>query len=57
MVKEVQITGKTEEEIPKTISYKLKFIDRAKFMTSSLSNLATNLAEGIHKSEFKYGHE
>ena len=31
-----------------TISYKIKFIDSAKFMASSLSNLVDNLAEGIH---------
>ena len=28
-----------------TISYKIKFIDRARFMTSSLSNLVHNLRE------------
>ena len=32
-----------------TISYKIKFIDSARFMASSLSNLLENLAERIHK--------
>ena len=36
-----------------TISKKIKFIDRAKFMTTSLSNLVGNLAEGIHKIKCK----
>ena len=36
-----------------TISYKMKFIDSAKFMASSLSNLVDNLAEGIHKIKYK----
>ena len=36
-----------------TISYKIKFIDSAGIITSSLSNLFYNLAEGIHKSKFE----
>ena len=32
-----------------TIYYKTKFIDSARFMASSLSNLSDNLTEGIHK--------
>ena len=53
----------TKKEVPKidkdgnksvvTISYKIKFIDRARFMASSLSNLVDNLAEGIHKIKCK----
>ena len=31
-------------------SYKIKFIDSARFMAGSLSNLAHNFAEGIHKN-------
>ena len=32
-----------------TISYKIKFIDSARFMASSLSNLVDDLTKGIHK--------
>ena len=34
-------------------SYKIKCIDSARFMASSLSNLVHNFAEGIHKIECK----
>ena len=40
---------KSGEKITKNISYILQFIDSARFMASSLSNLVNNLAEGIHK--------
>ena len=30
------------------ISYKIKFIDSCRFMSTSLSNLASNLSEGLH---------
>ena len=36
-----------------TISYKIKFIDKARFMANWLSNLVNNLAEGIHKIKCK----
>ena len=36
-----------------TISYKIKFIDSARFMATSLSNLVDNLTEGIHKIKCK----
>ena len=36
-----------------TVSYKIKFIDSARFMAISLSNLADNLTEGIHKIKCK----
>ena len=37
------------EEVRKNISYILQFIDSARFMASSLSNLVNSLSEGIHK--------
>ena len=45
-----------EKKITKTISYKLKFMDSARFMESSSSDLVENLAslsEGIHKIKYK----
>ena len=36
-----------------TKSYKIKFIDSARFMATSLSNLVNNLTEGIHKIKYK----
>ena len=36
-----------------TISYKIKFIDIARFMATSLSNLVDDLPEGIHKIKCK----
>ena len=35
------------------ISYKIKFIDSARFVANSLSSLVDNLAEGIHRIKFK----
>ena len=40
---------KKGKKITITISYRLQFIDSARFMASSLSNPINNLAEGIHK--------
>ena len=34
-----------------------KYIDSARFMASSLSNLISNIAEGIHRIKCKYGHD
>ena len=51
--KEVTRTDKNGEEITKNISYILQFIDSARFMASSLSNLANNLSEEIHRIKCK----
>ena len=51
--KKVTRIGKNGEEITKTISYRLQFIESASFMVSSFSNLVNNLAERIHKIKFK----
>ena len=51
--KEVTKFDKNDNEKAVTISYKIKFIDSAKFMASSLSNLVDNLAERIHKIKYK----
>ena len=47
--KEVKNIYNDGNESVVTISYKIKFIDSARFMASSLLNLIDNLAEGIHK--------
>ena len=39
------------------MSFKLNFIENARFMVSSLSNLVNNLVEGIHKIKYEYGHD
>ena len=51
--KEVTNTDKDGNESVATTSYKIKFIDSARLMTTSLSNLFDNLAEGIHKIKCK----
>ena len=56
MEKEVIRIDKKEKEIINTKSYRLQFIDSTRFMTSLLSNLVNNLAEGIHKCKCKYRH-
>ena len=38
------------EKITKNISYILQFVDSARSLASSLSNLLNNLSEGINKS-------
>ena len=54
--KEVTRIDKNREEVTKNISYILQFIDSARFMASSWSNLANNLSEWIPKIKCKYGH-
>ena len=51
--KEIRKVDKDEDMI--TISYKTRFIDSARFIESSLSNPADNLAEGIYKIKCKDG--
>ena len=57
MLKEVTRIGKKREEMTKTIFYRLHFIDSARFMAGSLSNLVNNLPKGIHEVKCKYGHD
>ena len=51
--KEVTKIDKDRNENVVTISHKIKFIDSARFMASSLSNLVHYLAEGIHNTKCK----
>ena len=46
-----------EKKLLKNISYVLQFIDSAKFMVSSLSNLGNNRSEGILGIKCKYEHD
>ena len=46
-----------EKKSQKSIPYKLQFIDIARFMARSLSNLVNNLSEGIQKIKCKHGHD
>ena len=55
--KEVARIDKNGEECIKNISHILPFIDSARFMASSLSNLIKNLSEGIHRIKCKYRHD
>ena len=34
-------------------SYRLQYIDSARFISSPLSNLVNNISEGIHKTKCK----
>ena len=54
--KEVIRIDRKRKEMIKTISYRLRFIDCARFMAISLSNLVNKIAEAIHKTKCKYGH-
>ena len=53
--KEVTKTDKDGNESVVTILYKIKFIDSARFMSSSLPNLGNSPAGGIHKIKCKDG--
>ena len=52
--KEIIGVDKNGEEIGKNISYMLQFTDSERFMVSSLSNLANNFSEGIHRIKYKF---
>ena len=51
--KEVTRVDTNREEMTKNISSILQFINSARFMASSLSNLANNLSEEIHRIKCK----
>ena len=55
--KEVTRIDKNQEEITKSILYILQFIDSARFMAGSLTNLVNNISEGIHRIKCKFGHD
>ena len=55
--KEVKQIDKSGKEITRKITYRLQFIDSARFISSSLSNLVNNLIEEIHKKKCKYRHD
>ena len=55
--KEVTRINKNGKEITQNISYILQFINSARFMASSLSNLVNNFSEGIHRIKCKYRHD
>ena len=51
--KEFTIINKDSNESFIIISYKIKFIDSARFMDTSLSNLVDNLTDGIYNIKCK----
>ena len=57
ITKEVKTTDKNGKETSKTIYYKLQFIHSMQFMTSLLSNLVDDLAEGIRQIKCKHGYD
>ena len=46
-----------KKKLQKNISYKVQFIDSARFMADSLPNLVNNLFEGIYRIKCKFGHD
>lgn len=48
---------KMEKEIEKIIFYKMKFLNNARIMGSTLSKFFDNLSEGIHKTKCNFGHD
>ena len=55
--KEVMRINKNGEEVTKSIYYIVQFIDIARFMASTLSNLVNNISHGIHKIKCKFVHD
>ena len=55
--KEVTKIDNNGEQITKTISYILQFIDSARFMANSLPNHVNNLFEVVHRIKCKFGHD
>ena len=55
--KEVTRVDKNGEKNTNNISYLLQFIERGRFMASSLSNLFNKLSEGIHRIKCRVGHD
>ena len=55
--KEVTRIGENGEQITKNVSYISQFIDSARFMAISLSNLVNSLSEGIHRIKCKFGRD
>ena len=53
----IEVTKIEWRKITKNTSYILLFINSARFMTSSLSNLVKNFSEGIHETKRKQRHE
>ena len=45
------------KKLEKNISFMLQFIDGAKFLARSLTNLVNNLSEGIRKIKCKFRHD
>ena len=50
--KEITKKDKNGNDKITKISYKIKFIDSYRFMSISLSNLVSNLPEGLHNDRF-----
>ena len=51
--KEITKINEDDNKSVDSIFYEIQFIDSMRFMTTSLSNLVNNIAEGIHKIKCK----
>ena len=56
-IEKVTKIDKYREEITKNASYILQFIDSARFMASSISNLVNNISEEFHRIKCKFRHD